>query len=304
MAVKLFVTGSEGQLARALTECAADRDDLDLVCAGRPQFDLEQPETIERAVHEISPDVIVSAAAYTTVDQAEDEPQLAMRINGDAAGLVARAARSAGAKLIHVSTDYVYDGTKSAPYEETDPVAPQSVYGMSKLAGEFQVRAEHPEAVLVRTAWVYSPFGRNFVKTMLDVARTRNQLTVVDDQYGSPTSAHDIADAILAMLELWRSQPGKGAGEIYHCAGAGQATWYELARRVFATSKANGGPFAEVAAMSTRDWPTKAVRPRNSRLDCSKIRLDFSWQAPDWRTSVDVVVQKLLMEQAVGKFED
>lgn len=294
MTIELIVTGTEGQVARALSERASNRAGLDLVCIGRPQFELERPETIEPVIRELSPDVIVSAAAYTAVDQAEDEAERAMRINGDGAGHLARAAQSAGARLIHISTDYVYDGTKPTPYVETDPVAPQSAYGHSKLAGEHQVQAAHPDAVILRTAWVYSPFGRNFVKTMLEVARNRDQLSVVDDQIGSPTSAHDIADAILAIVDKWRTEPAKGVGEVYHCAGRGQATWCELARHTLETSRVKGGAFAEVQAIATSDWPTKAARPQNSRLDCGKLRDYFSWQMPCWRESVTSVVHRLL----------
>jgi dTDP-4-dehydrorhamnose reductase len=297
MAIKILVTGTEGQVARALAESAQDHPDLDLVCVGRPHLDLAKPETFKRVVCDQSPDVVISAAAYTAVDRAEDEVDLAMRINGDAAGQLACAAKSAGAKLIHLSTDYVYDGVKPSPYLETDRVAPQSAYGRSKLAGELRVHAQLPDAVILRTAWVYSPFGRNFVKTMLDLARTREQLSVVGDQYGNPTSAHDIADAILTIVERWRSEPAIGAGECYHCAGSGEATWCDFAQHVFETSRAIGGPSAEVTPINSSEWPTKAKRPLNSRLDCSKLLRDFSFKADDWRTSVGDVVQRLLAEQ-------
>lgn len=294
MVIKVLVTGIEGQLARALAERAAGRADLDLVCVGRPDLDLEKPETIAPALRAVSADVVINAAAYTAVDQAEVEFDRAMRINDSAVGVVARAARLMEAKLIHVSTDYVYDGTKPSPYVETDVVAPKSVYGRSKLAGETRVLAEHPQAVVLRTAWVYSPFGRNFVKTMLELARTREQLSVVDDQYGCPTSALDIADALIALIDHWRSDPLRGAGETYHCAGAGQATWCAFARHVFATSGALGGPCPEVVAINSGDWPTKVLRPKNSRLDCSKFRQDFAWAMPDWQRSARVVVRRLL----------
>ncbi|MFY0612604.1 MAG: dTDP-4-dehydrorhamnose reductase [Hyphomicrobiaceae bacterium] len=292
--MKILVTGTEGQVARALAERAADRPDLDLLCMGRPDLDLARPETIERTVNEQTPDVVINAAAYTAVDRAEDEPDLAMRINGDAAGRIAGAAKSVGAKLIHLSTDYVYDGVKLAPYVETDAAAPQSAYGRSKLAGELQVHAQYKGAVILRTAWVYSPFGRNFVTTMLELARTRNQVSVVDDQWGNPTSAHDIADAVLTMADRWRWDCSIGAGNCYHCAGSGEATWYELAQHVFDTSQALGGPSAEVAAINSSEWPTQAKRPLNSRLNCNKLLRAFGWQAPEWRASVTDVVSRLL----------
>lgn len=300
MAIRMLVTGTQGQLARALAERAAARQGIEIIAVGRPGLDLEQPDTIERTVREAGCGVVVSAAAYTAVDRAEDEPATAMRINGNAPGLLARSARAAGARLIHISTDYVYDGRKPSPYVETDPTAPQNAYGSSKLAGEEAALAADPAAVILRTAWVYSPFGANFVKTMLNLARTRDRLTVVDDQHGNPTSALDIADAILAVVDRWRDTPGIGAGQRYHCAGSGETTWCGLARHALEVSRASGGPFAEVAPIASRDWPTKAARPANSRLDCSKLKRDFGWQAPDWHDSIRAVVPRLLAAGARG----
>jgi dTDP-4-dehydrorhamnose reductase len=301
MSIKVLVTGTEGQVARALAERATGYPELDLIFAGRPHLDLLKPETIVRTVRQYAPDVVVSAAAYTAVDRAEVEADLAMRINCDAAGQLARSAKAMDAKLIHLSTDYVYDGVKRLPYFETDSVGPQTVYGRSKLAGELQVHAQHPDAIILRTAWVYSPFGRNFVKTMLDLARTRDQMSVVGDQRGNPTSANDIADAVLTIIERWSSEPALGAGECYHCAGSGEATWYDLARHIFETSRAIGGPFSEVTPISSSEWPTKAKRPRNSRLDCSKVLRDFAFQAANWRPSIDDVVLRLVAEQTSTK---
>ena len=294
MAIRVLVTGREGQLASSLAERAADDADVEIIRVGRPALDLERPETIGRTVREVLPDVVISAAAYTGVDRAEDEPELAMRVNGEAPGILARAARAAGAHLIHISTDYVYDGRKAQPYVESDEVDPHSTYGRSKLEGERRVCAEQPSAVIVRTAWVYSPFGRNFITTMIDLARTRDSVRVVDERQGSPTSALDLADALLAIIHRRRQRPGLGAGECYHCAGTGYASWCDMARHALAASRANNGPFAEVFAISASEWPTKAVRPANSRLDCSKLAHDFAWRAPEWRVSVDAVVRRLV----------
>jgi len=294
MSIKLLATGNRGQIAQALSELASSRPGIAVVCVGRPRMDLDKLDTIDSTIREFAPDVVVSTAAYTAVVHAEDESQLAMRINGDAAGQLAAATRAASAKLIHLSTDYVYDGTKPTPYVETDAVAPQSVYGHSKLVGEQRVHAEHPEAAILRTAWVYSSFGRNFAKTMLDLARTRDNFPVVDDQLGNPTSAHDIADAILAMVECWRQAPHAGEGSCSHCAGTGETTWDGFARHVFETSRALGGPYAEVTPLSTSDWLTKAIRPANSRLDCTKFSRDFGWRAPEWHSSTDVVLRRLV----------
>lgn len=293
--MRILVTGSSGQVARALAERGAAAG-VEALCRGRPELDLADGESIAPIVRAVKPDVIVSAAAYTQVDQAEDEPELAHAINAVAPGVLAEAAQEVGARLIHLSTDYVYDGSKDAPYVETDATGPRSVYGASKLAGEAAVREACPAHVILRTAWVYSPFGRNFVKTMLNLAGTRDTLSVVADQFGNPTSAFDIADAILAIVSRWRRKPGAGLGEIYHCAGEGDATWRDLARHALETSAALGGPHARVDAITTAQWPTKAVRPANSRLDCAKLARDFDWRAPHWRDSVNDVVRRLLSQ--------
>jgi dTDP-4-dehydrorhamnose reductase len=271
---------------------------------GRPALDLSKPGTIERAVRERAPDIVVSAAAYTAVDRAEDEPDVAMRINGEAAGILAQTVRASGARLIHISTDYVYGGSKNGPYVETDPVDPQNAYGRSKLEGERRVLTELPQAVILRTSWVYSPFGRNFVKTMLELARTGDRLAVVDDQRGNPTSALDLADAIISMVVTWKSRLNDGLGEIYHCAGSGDATWRDFAEHVFAVSRMNGGPFAEIAGIATSQWPAKAKRASNSRLDCSKFTRDFAWSAPHWRGSVELTVRRLLAAHKTGTVHD
>jgi dTDP-4-dehydrorhamnose reductase len=293
MVVKILVTGRLGQLARSL----ADRPlagGLELVFVGRPELNLEAPNCIDRVIRWVAPNIVISAAAWTAVDQAEDEPERAFLANAEAPGRLALAAKAVGARIIHVSTDYVFDGAKEAPYVEADPINPQSVYGRTKAEGEARVRAEHDEHLILRTAWVYSPFGKNFVQTMLTAAATRDRLAVVDDQHGSPTSALDLADGILTIVERWRGGGNTGLGETYHCAGAGDTTWCGFARQIFEASRRMGGPFAEVTAISTNEWPTRAVRPMNSRLDCSKFAADFGYQAPDWRQSVETVVARLV----------
>src|SRR5437660_1636965 len=206
--MKVLVTGTEGQLARSLVERARLHPAIDLVAIGRPMLDMEVAGSAAAAIAEAAPDVVVNAAAYTAVDQAEDEPERAFRVNADAAGEVAAAATRAGAAVIQLSTDYVFNGRAEGPYREDAPVDPLGVYGRSKLAGEEQVRAANPRHAIVRTAWVYSPFGRNFIKSMMAGAGVRDRLTVVDDQRGSPTSALDLADGLLAMVEA-----GGGWGE-------------------------------------------------------------------------------------------
>lgn len=236
----------------------------------------------------VRPALVVNAAAYTAVDKAEEEPALAFRINGEGAGEAAAAARNVGAAIIQLSTDYVFDGEASEPYAEDAPTNPLSVYGRSKLAGEEAVRAANPDHLILRTAWVYSPFGRNFVRTMIAAAAKRDALDVVDDQVGCPTSALDLADAILSIAEQ-RS----GFGDTFHLAGSGSASWFELASEIMASCRRLGLPAAEVRPIATADWPTKATRPAYAVLDCAKIERDLGLRLPDWRRSVAATVERL-----------
>ena len=287
-----MVTGRDGQVVRSLFARAASHPELEIVALGRPELDLADLAGIAPAIAASRPDILVSAAAYTAVDKAEDEPELAHRINAEAAGELARAARAVGAPIIHLSTDYVFDGALDRPYIETDPTNPLGVYGRSKLDGEMAVRAAQPDHLILRTAWVYSPFGRNFVKTMLTLAETRNRLGVVDDQHGNPTSALDIADAILRIAERWQS--GARTYGAFHFTGSGETTWCGLAREVFRVSRELDGPFAEVDAIPTAAYPTRARRPANSRLDSSRFAAAFDHRAPAWQASVAETVRQLL----------
>ena len=283
--MKLLVIGSNGQLARSLRQRASR---LDLELLGRPDVDLEVSGSAGAAIGRLKPDIVINAAAYTAVDDAESEGQRAFRINGEAAGEIARAVRGAGAKLIHLSTDYVFDGRSAAPYDEDAAICPLNVYGSSKLDGEERVRAETPDHAIVRTAWVYSPFGRNFVRTMIAAAETRGTLRVVADQRGSPTSALDLADAILAMAAA-----ETGWGQTYHVAGSGEASWYDLAGAVMAECRRIGLPAAELEPISTAEWPTAAQRPANSVLDSGKFERTFGFRMPDWRQSLPEVVEQI-----------
>jgi dTDP-4-dehydrorhamnose reductase len=291
--MKILVTGRDGQLARSLVERGASRG-LNIISVGRPELDLERPESIASAIAAAAPDLVINAAAYTAVDQAEDEPELARRINGTAAGEVAAAARRAGARVIQISTDYVFDGRSDQPYREDASTNPLGAYGRSKLDGEEAVRAANPDHAIVRTAWVYSPFGRNFVKTMLDLARSRDSLTIVGDQQGNPSSALDLADGLLTLVSRWRDDPAKGRGETYHLTGAGSTSWDMFARQIFAEAAKLGGPSAEVRSIRSEDYPTKAARPRNSRLDCLKFECDFGYRAPAWQLSTAQIVGRLI----------
>lgn len=290
--MKILVTGVEGQVVRSLIERAADQGVV-VEAAGRPRLDLGDPASIARTIQEGAPDIVVSAAAYTAVDQAEDEPERAFALNAMGAGAVAKAARSVGAPVIHLSTDYVFSGGLGRPYREDDNTDPQGVYGRSKLEGERAVADANPRHIILRTAWVYSPFGRNFVKTMLNLARDREEVRVVSDQYGNPTSAWDIADGILHMAKRLHADAGAPCG-VFHIAGTGDTNWSGLAAHVFAVSQGHGGPHARVVPIRTEEYPTKARRPADSRLNTGKLLSSYGWQAPEWKMSVAEVVRKLV----------
>ena len=291
--MKALVTGRHGQLARSLGERSANHPSIELEFAGRPEIDLAVEGSAAAAIARLRPNVVINAAAYTAVDQAEDEPELAMRINAQGAREVAEAADSIGAPIIQVSTDYVFDGTSERAYREDDETGPISVYGASKLRGEEAAREANPRHLIVRTSWVVSPFGRNFVRTMIEAARSREVLNVVDDQRGRPTSALDLADALLAILDRWAAGDMVGQGRTYHVANAGEASWFELAREIMDECRRVGAPAAEVRPIASSEWPTKAERPRNSVLDCSRFEEEFRWEMPDWRPSVRAIVRRL-----------
>lgn len=292
--MKILVTGRDGQVARSLARRAQGHE---VVFAARPGFDLLDPPRIEKTVAEVRPDLIVSAAAYTAVDQAEDEPELAMAANGEAPGVIGRAAAKIGAPVLHLSTDYVFDGSGERAWTEDDPTGPIGIYGKTKLAGEEALASSGARYAILRTAWVYSPFGSNFVKTVLRLAETRDALNVVADQYGNPSSALDIADALMAIMSCWEKDPEQGVNKIYHVAGSGTTNWAEFARAVFAESAKRRGPTCSVTAISSLDYPTKATRPANSRLDSTKFSQTFRYTAPDWKCSLVKAMEELFREK-------
>lgn len=283
--LRVAVIGTQGQLARSLAEIVAD--DVAVTSIGRPQLDLAQPAAIAPALADLPADLVVNAAAYTAVDRAESEPDLAFRINRDGAAAVAAMCARRGLPLIHVSTDYVFDGSKAGAWREDDVCNPQSVYGASKLAGEQAVQAALPAAVILRTAWVHSPFGANFVRTMLRLSAERDRLRVVADQRGSPTYAPDLAAAILALA---RKLAAGGETGVFHLAGAGSTTWHGLAGEVMAAA----GRRIPVDAITTADYPTPAKRPANSVLDTTRIAGVYGIRLPPWQDGVRRCVARLL----------
>ncbi len=278
----ILVTGGTGQLARALG--AAGGDAVRVV--GRPTLDFDHPETLVISVREITPWLVVNTAAYTAVDAAEDDAEAAYRANRDGPGALAQLCRAAGVPLIHISTDYVFDGAKGAPYIETDPTAPTGVYGASKLAGEQDVLAAGGHAIILRTSWVYAPEGKNFVRTMLRVGADRDRVRVVADQRGCPTTAADLADAILAIAGRLREGWHDHYAGVFHAAGSGETTWHGLAVATFEEAARFGARIPVVEAITTAEYPTKARRPADTRLDCAKLASVFGVRLPPWRPSL------------------
>jgi dTDP-4-dehydrorhamnose reductase len=286
----ILVIGRAGQLARCLVEEARARDMI-VVARSRPEFDLADADAAERLVAEIEPRAVVNAAAYTGVDQAETEVAKAFAINRDGAARLAAAAARHGAPFVHVSTDYVFDGRKAAPYDEEDTPAPLNIYGQSKLEGEMAVRANHPAAIVVRTSSVYSPYGHNFVRTMLRLAETLDVINVVNDQRASPTSAADLAGAMLTIL---RQMLGGGARSgIYHLAGDGAVSWFDFASAIFASSARRGSRVPRLEPIATSAYPAAAMRPANSALNCHKAGRAFGVRLPAWRDSLEVCLDRL-----------
>ncbi|MBV8753814.1 MAG: dTDP-4-dehydrorhamnose reductase [Hyphomicrobiales bacterium] len=288
----ILVAGKTGQLARCLAEEAGRRGSA-LVALGRPELDLGKPELVARVVAAHAPRAIVNAAAYTAVDKAESEPELAMAVNRDGAGALAAAAAGRGVPFLHISTDYVFDGRKDAPYREEDAPCPLGAYGRSKLEGEAAVRGACPAGVILRTSWVYSPFGQNFLTTMLGLAATRDMVPVVDDQHGAPTAAPDLAAAILDLAERLTTRRMDDAGGVYHLTGAGETTWHGFAGAIFAGWGRRGHRVPGLAPITTAQYPTAAQRPANSRLDCSKSARVFGLRLPPWQHSLERCLDEL-----------
>lgn len=296
--MKIAVTGTAGQVVTSLRE-RGKAAGHEIVALGRPELDLADMASVARALADCAPDAIVSAAAYTAVDRAESETELAYAVNARGAGAVAEAARDLGVPLIHISTDYVFDGMLDRPYLETDETGPTGVYGASKLAGEDAVRAVHgSESAVLRVAWVYSPFGANFVKTMLRLAGEREEVGVVADQVGNPTSALDIADGVLRVAHNLATDRDPALRGTFHMTARREASWADFAEAIFAASARLGGPTASVARITTRDYPTPAARPANSRLDCTRIAQVHGVTLPDWRGALDGVVARILANAA------
>jgi dTDP-4-dehydrorhamnose reductase len=300
---RILVAGKSGQVAMSLQELS-DENGVEIACFGRPELDLSQPTINEELIREFRPHAIINAAAYTAVDAAEGDEVTATAINAHGPAQLARLAAELGIPFLHLSTDYVFDGEKDGAYVETDRVNPQGAYGRSKLRGEEAILAANPDAMVFRTAWVYSPFGKNFVKTMLTLAQNRDTLGVVADQVGNPTYAPDIARALLKIVSFVTDKGrAKALGGVYHLAGSGTTSWHGLAVQIFDFGAQHAHPVPTVNALTTDQYPTPAKRPANSRLDCGKLLGSFDIKLPEWKTSLKRCVDRLFADGTFGTKE-
>ncbi|HEU5068904.1 MAG TPA: dTDP-4-dehydrorhamnose reductase [Verrucomicrobiae bacterium] len=289
-APRILLIGKNGQVGWELRRALAPLGSLKVV--GREEADLADADVLTSLVAELKPALVINTAAYTAVDRAESEPELAHQINGVAPGVLAEAARQAGAWMIHFSTDYVFDGTKQGPYFESNPTNPLNVYGQSKLEGELAVRAAGERHLIFRLCWVYATRGRNFLLTMQRLARERDALKVVNDQRGTPTWARAIAEAVAPIAHgLLTSPRWEGAGGTYHLACAGETTWHGFASRIVELMPAEQRRAREVMAIPTTEYPTPAKRPANSVLDCALLQQTFGIRLPDWDAALQLALE-------------
>jgi dTDP-4-dehydrorhamnose reductase len=297
--MRLLLFGGTGQVGQEFRSLPL-RQDVELVAPNRDQLNLDDSRAIARIINEQSWGAVINAAAYTDVDKAESEESVAFAVNGEAPSRLAAETGCRGIPLIHISTDYVFDGRKGAPYVEGDTVAPLNVYGRSKLAGEHAVRAANPQHIIMRTSWVYSPFRKNFVKTILRLAKERDRLSVVADQRGCPTAARDVARACLEIAMRCALRPRLVAYGIYHFAGAGETTWFELASAVVEVAADRLGRSPQIVPIKTSEYPTPAVRAADTRLDCAAIVREFGVAPLPWRQALTETIDRLLINKDVS----
>lgn len=287
---KLLVVGKSGQLARAIAGACASSG-VDAICLERPDLDLTKPETIERAISRVAPQVILNTAAFTDVDGAESEQETAFDINARGPEHLANICARYGLPLIHISTDYVFDGQSSRPYRPDDPVAPLSVYGQSKAAGEVAVRETLETHVIIRTAWLYSMQGRNFLRTMLRLGEEKDQLSIVDDQTGSPTYAHDLAAGLLTVARMLLDRQEPSHWGTFHMTNAGSTTWFGFAEAIFDAAASNGQRAPDLTPIPTTDYPTPAKRPAFSVLDCQLTEDTFGVRMRPWKEALSACLE-------------
>jgi dTDP-4-dehydrorhamnose reductase len=281
--MRILIVGRHGQVSRELQLALGDSHEL--LLPGREQLDLSDPAAIRRTVRELRPELVINPAAHTAVDLAESEPELAFAINATAPGVLAEEAAALGVPLIHYSTDYVFDGSKDGAYSEDDVTGPLGVYGSSKLAGEEAIRAVGGQYLILRTSWVYSLHGKNFLLTMQRLLQEREELRVVADQIGAPTWAGSIARATAELIGHWRASQA-GPWGTYHLSGQGETSWYGFAGAIAEQLRAQGKPCARLEPIPSSAYPTPAQRPLNSRLDCSRLQREWNIRLPDWHAAL------------------
>lgn len=288
--ISILITGSNGQLGSQFQRLAADYPDFRFVFTDVEELDITDSKAVRSFFQEYSFDFCVNCAGYTAVDQAEDEPEKAFLLNASAVENLAMVCEKNRVRLIHISTDYVFNGEAKQPYKENDPVSPQSVYGFSKLKGEEAVLKYANDAIIMRTAWLCSAFGKNFVKTMVKLGAERPELSVVNDQVGSPTFSADLAKAI---LKITRKPLDHKTSEIYHYSSLGNISWYDFAKEIMLKAGLN----CRIMPVNTSEYPTKAKRPAYSVLDKSKIRNVFGLDIPEWQMSLSLLIKELMNEK-------
>ena len=299
--MRILAAGWHGQIASAFMKVAPARQDITAFAIGRPGLDICEPRSVERSLGDIRPDVLINLAGYTDVDGAESEPDLAFALNTVGARLLAEAAARRDVPIIHISTSYVFDGLKNSAYVETDQANPCTLYGKSKLAGETEVQRANPKHIILRAGWIYSPFGRCFVSNILQRAQLGMPLKVVNDQYGNPTYAPHLVDAILAIAGQLTSRPQQDIPwGIYHAAGIGTATWYEVALEILVKCEQLAGPSVSVEAITSEEYSTRSQRGTNSQLDCAKLERNFGVRLPAWQTGVRECVERLLAPDSLA----
>jgi dTDP-4-dehydrorhamnose reductase len=293
--MRILAAGWHGQIASAFMQIAPQRKDISAFAIGRPGLDICEPRSVERALGDIRPDVLINLAGYTDVDGAESEPELAFALNSVGARLLAEAAARRNLPIIHISSSYVFDGRKTSAYVETDETAPSTTYGKSKLAGEAEVQRANPKHVILRTEWLHSPFGRCFVSNILQRAQLGMPLKVVNDQYGNPTYAPHLVEVILQVAAYLTSRPPENIPwGIFHAAGSGAATWYDVAQEVLVKSEQMTGLSFGLSAIPSAEYSTRTRRSPNSELDCSKLEQIFGAKLPVWQKGVQECVERLL----------
>jgi dTDP-4-dehydrorhamnose reductase len=290
--MRFLLLGGTGQVGEEFRALPLSKD-VEVVAPSRSELDLEDPLAIARMISARPWSAVINAAAYTDVDRAESEEPIAFAVNAEAPSRLAAETGRRGIPLLHISTDYVFDGRKGAPYVEQDEAAPLNAYGRSKLAGECGVHAANPRHVILRTSWVYSPYRKNFVRTILRLAAERERLTIVADQRGCPTAARDIARACLDIAMRCASQPERAPYGVYHFAGVGEASWFEFARAIVDIAANRLGRSTKIAPILTSEYPTLAVRAADTRLDCAAIIREFGVKPRPWRQALEDTIDRL-----------